>query len=82
MSRAQVLELYRNSLRAARSLTNYNFRSYALRRLREEYRAAKHLSSAEAGRQYTWGVEQFQVIYRQAVVSSLYPALPSAVQTH
>ncbi|CAH0481264.1 unnamed protein product [Peronospora belbahrii] len=46
MSSSSVLHLYRQMLRNAANFENYNFRSYALRRIKEDFRKNKTLETA------------------------------------
>eukprot|EP00591_Stephanopyxis_turris_P012500 CAMPEP_0195520028 /NCGR_PEP_ID=MMETSP0794_2-20130614/15962_1 /TAXON_ID=515487 /ORGANISM="Stephanopyxis turris, Strain CCMP 815" /LENGTH=64 /DNA_ID=CAMNT_0040649297 /DNA_START=72 /DNA_END=262 /DNA_ORIENTATION=+ len=42
-----TVSLYRQFLRAAKSFTDYNFQSYAIRRVREQFRDHKALVGSE-----------------------------------
>ena len=80
-SRASVLSLYRQTLRAAQQFSNYNFREYALRYAREDFRAAKPLSDADAIAQaYQRGKTQLQMLQRQSAVSAMYPQAKHAME--
>ena len=46
----QSLALYRQLLRAAGKFTNYNFRDYALRCVREDFRVGSQVADAAEGR--------------------------------
>ena len=46
-SRQATLTLYRQLLRAAKGFSNYNFRDYAVRHVRDDVRAAASLDGIE-----------------------------------
>mmetsp|Transcript_22614 Transcript_22614/g.33070 ORF Transcript_22614/g.33070 Transcript_22614/m.33070 type:complete len:81 (-) Transcript_22614:126-368(-) len=73
------LFLYRSLLRAAKNFTDYNFRSYAYRRVRTEFRENVSLAPVEAEVKYNEGLVHLGVLTRQSIVSSLYPENPSVM---
>jgi hypothetical protein len=80
-SRASVLSLYRQTLRAAKQFSNYNFREYSLRYVREDFRAAMPLSDADAiAKAYQRGKIQLQMLQRQSAVSAMYPQMKHAME--
>ncbi|KAL4088324.1 hypothetical protein PRIC1_012747 [Phytophthora ramorum] len=70
-----VLSLYREMLRHAAQFETYNFRSYALRRVKEDFRKNKSLQTGSHEQQeaLAFARQQADVLYRQVVVSKLYP---------
>ncbi|NXU46963.1 LYRM4 protein, partial [Drymodes brunneopygia] len=46
-SRAQVLRLYRALLRESQRFSGYNYRTYAIRRIREAFRENKNIEDSE-----------------------------------
>jgi len=73
-SRATTLALYRSLLRAGSGFTNYNFRMYALRSVRDRFRANVGLSDAEAITTALHdGRQQLELLKRQATISELFP---------
>ncbi|KAK2516870.1 Lyrm4 [Columba livia] len=46
-SRAQVLRLYRALLRESQRFSSYNYRTYAVRRIRDAFRENKHIKDSE-----------------------------------
>ncbi|KAE8975966.1 hypothetical protein PR002_g25443, partial [Phytophthora rubi] len=74
-STSSVLRLYREMLRNAAKFETYNFRSYATRRVKEDFRKNKTLQagSAEQEKALEFAREQAAVLYRQVAVSKLYP---------
>ncbi len=69
----QSLALYRQLLRASQRFTNYNFREYSLRRVRDDFRSSSQLAPADARRAYDYGVKELESLRRQVLVSELYP---------
>ena len=69
----QSLALYRQLLRASQRFTNYNFREYSLRRVRDDFRSSRQLAPADARRAYDYGVKELESLRRQVLVSELYP---------
>ena len=72
-SRPGVLRLYKSLLRAAREFENYNFRDYAARYVRDDFRAHRDADAAAAAELYAKGLEQRDQLKRMATVSSLFP---------
>ena len=73
-SKATTLTLYRSLLRASGGFTNYNFRDYALRSVRERFRANVALSEPEAVSAAVHEARyQLDLVKRQTVVSQLFP---------
>ena len=80
-SRAPVLALYRSLLRASSGFTNYNFRAYALRSVRDRFRANVGLSDAEAvAAALHDGRQQLELVKRQTVISQLFPQEAHAME--
>ncbi|XP_058687247.1 LYR motif-containing protein 4 isoform X1 [Poecile atricapillus] len=46
-SRAQVLRLYRALLRESQRFSGYNYRTYAIRRIRDAFRENKNIADSE-----------------------------------
>ena len=74
VSASANLSLYRQLLRAARSFTNYNFRDYATRYVRDDFRSGSRLTDPEEVAQaFKRGKLELRSLQRQATVSALYP---------
>jgi hypothetical protein len=74
VSRSATIGLYRDLLRAARGFNNYNFREYALRRVREDVREGSTLSGDDALRlAYERGRQQLAMLRRQSAISAMFP---------
>ena len=72
-SRTQVLSLYRDFLRYGNKLSSYNFRSYAIRRSKDAFRA--HVNENDATKIDTLinkAKQDLEVVKRQAIISNLY----------
>ena len=74
VSRSATIGLYRDLLRAARGFNNYNFREYALRRVREDVREGSTLSGDDALQlAYERGRQQLAMLRRQSAISAMFP---------
>eukprot|EP00967_Tisochrysis_lutea_P080031 scaffold109702_cov31-Tisochrysis_lutea.AAC.2 len=69
----EAIVLYRQLMRAAKGFSNYNFREYALRHVRDDFRQAAALRGEEAERAMAKGREELVSLRRMAAVSQLYP---------
>uniref|UniRef100_K3WW88 Complex 1 LYR protein domain-containing protein n=1 Tax=Globisporangium ultimum (strain ATCC 200006 / CBS 805.95 / DAOM BR144) TaxID=431595 RepID=K3WW88_GLOUD len=74
-SKQQVLRLYKEMLRNASKFESYNYRKYAERRVKEDFHKNKQLAagSAEQESALAFAREQANVLYRQVVISKMYP---------
>ncbi|KAM4685116.1 LYR motif-containing protein 4 isoform 1-T1 [Amazona ochrocephala] len=76
-SRAQVLRLYRALLRESQRFSSYNYRTYAIRRIRDAFRENKNIKDAEKIEELVNKAKaNLEVIHRQvfcwrAVISSI-----------
>ena len=71
--------LFRTMLREAAQVDQYNFRNYAIRRVREDFRRNAALSSSEATTALQEGRDALEVLRRQRIVGQLYPAAQSVM---
>lgn len=72
-TRRHILALYKSLLRESEKFANYNFRSYALRRIRDGFRDSKGETDQKlAKKQFDLGAESLEIIRRQIVVGNLY----------
>ncbi|KAM6088660.1 LYR motif-containing protein 4 isoform 2-T2 [Chlamydotis macqueenii] len=66
-SRAQVLRLYRALLRESQRFGGYNYRMYAIRRIRDAFRENKNIKDAEKIEELVNKAKaNLEVIHRQA----------------
>ena len=73
-TRSAALSLYRSLLRAGGGFSNYNFRDYALRSVRDKFRENVGLTDAEAiTAAMHEGRQQLELVKRQTMVSRLFP---------
>lgn len=88
VGRSASLSLYRSLLREAKRVDNYNFRLYAIRRIKVGYRssniikkdAANDADAAAELAAYREGIEQLNVLKRQSIVGNLYPSARSVME--
>ncbi|XP_075222691.1 LYR motif-containing protein bcn92 isoform X2 [Lycorma delicatula] len=73
ITRSNVLKLYKDLLREASKFPIYNYRMYALRRIRDSFKTNSTLSESEMiTKHYHEGLQMLQTIKRQVIVSTLY----------
>ena len=83
MTSHAVLSLYRQFLRHAARITNYNFKAHAKRRIAFEFRSNTHLAEQDMQSHMVYAKEQLALLKRQSVLSTLYPEGESIMQqTH
>ncbi|RHZ67018.1 hypothetical protein Glove_303g152 [Diversispora epigaea] len=72
-SRAYILNLYHSLLRASRSFSNYNFRDYAYRRIRDSFHQHKNETGPTKIIELVKNAEkELEVIKRQGYLNNLY----------
>lgn len=72
-SRAQVLDLYRAMLRESKRFSSYNYRTYAVRRIRDAFRENKNVKDpAEIQTLVNKARRDLGIICRQVHLSQLY----------
>ncbi|CAK1549067.1 unnamed protein product [Leptosia nina] len=73
VSKIQILALYKSLMRESQNFPNYNFRSYALRRVRDAFRESKFLTDAKAiNKQIEFAKENLQMIKRQTIIGNMF----------
>ncbi|GKZ00829.1 LYR motif-containing protein 4 [Mayamaea pseudoterrestris] len=75
------LPLYRALMRQAKTVNDYNFRMYAIRRVKAGFVKNRTLKSDEATAALHDGRLQLDVLRRQAVLGSLYPSAKSVMES-
>ncbi|KAH0951047.1 hypothetical protein HN011_011061 [Eciton burchellii] len=82
LSRDVILSLYRSLIRESKKWNLYNYRMYALRKVRYEFKENKGLYDKEKVKQcYEKGEEALALIKRQVIMSSLYSTRPLIIET-
>lgn len=71
-SATAVCGLFRSILKNSNQLTNYNFREHAKRRTIAEFRRNKGISPDLALQKFNYGLQQLEMVKRQALLSQLY----------
>ncbi|CAL1677874.1 unnamed protein product [Lasius platythorax] len=80
-SRSAILNLYRNLIGESKKWSSYNYRMYALRKIRYEFKESKTLTDEEKIRQcYAKGQETLAMIKRQVVLGDLYSTRPLVIE--
>jgi len=72
-SKIQSIHLFRNLLRNAKKIDDYNFKSYAVRKVCLEFHRNKELKGEELEKKFAWGQDQLQMVRRISSISQLYP---------
>ena len=72
---AEARSLFRSLLRAARAWPEVNMRSYATRRIREDFRKHAAAPAADVPGLMRHGEEQLAVVTRQATIAGMYDGM-------
>ncbi|XP_059058934.1 LYR motif-containing protein 4B [Achroia grisella] len=73
VTKLQILSLYKTLMRESQKFPNYNFRSYALRRVRDAFKDAKNISDPKlVNKEFVYAKESLDVIKRQVIVGNMY----------
>ncbi|XP_078395702.1 LYR motif-containing protein 4-like [Cetorhinus maximus] len=71
----QVLSLYRVMLKESKKFSSYNYRTFALRRIKDTFRENKNVTNPEVIQELIEKAKaNIEVIRRQVLVSHLYTA--------
>mmetsp|Transcript_15037 Transcript_15037/g.38244 ORF Transcript_15037/g.38244 Transcript_15037/m.38244 type:complete len:92 (-) Transcript_15037:463-738(-) len=83
-ARKEVISLYRELLRHSNRFSNYNFKEYALRRTREDFRANRNVTDgARVAELLAKGKGDLEVVRRQAALSSMFkPDMEYVINVH
>ncbi|KAM5322834.1 LYR motif-containing protein 4 [Glossophaga mutica] len=72
-SRAQVLDLYRAMLRESKHFSAYNYRTYAIRRIRDAFRENKNVKDpVEIQTLVNKARRDLEMIHRQVHIGQMY----------
>ncbi|KAG7213786.1 hypothetical protein KM043_003006 [Ampulex compressa] len=81
VNREAILSLYRNLIRESKKWSSYNFRTYALRKIRHEFQENKQLwEEATIKENYRKGQEALSMIKRQVTIGNLYGTRPLVIE--
>lgn len=73
MSPNQAIQLYRSLIRESKKFPSYNFRNYALRRIRNAFRENRAIvDTQEIQNKLKEGYTSLEVIRRQVIIGQLY----------
>ncbi|XP_064402243.1 LYR motif-containing protein 4B-like [Halichondria panicea] len=71
----QVLTLYRKLLRQSSQFSSFNYRKYALRRVKDYFRETRSFTDSVAiEREYSYGLESLNMLKRQTAIGNMYSA--------
>ncbi|KAM3929463.1 LYR motif-containing protein 4 isoform 1-T2 [Leptodactylus fuscus] len=72
-SRAQVLNLYKVLLRESQKFNSYNYRTYAIRRVRDAFKEKKNVDDFHEIQSLIYRAkENLQMVQRQVTIGQLY----------
>ncbi|KAM8810776.1 LYR motif-containing protein 4 [Eudromia elegans] len=81
-SRAQVLRLYRALLRESQRFSAYNYRMYAIRRIRDAFRENKNIKDTEKIEELVDKAKaNLEIIHRQVTIGQLYSAQKLVIES-
>ncbi|XP_060776701.1 LYR motif-containing protein 4 [Neoarius graeffei] len=81
-SRTQVLALYRMLLRESSKFPSYNYRTYALRRVRDAFRENQNVEDPKVLEQLlNKAHDSLAIIKRQVTIGKMYEAQPTVVES-
>jgi len=80
MAPKNPLLLYRTMLRTTKLFADYNFRSYAQRRVRVGFETARNYTGVERDNALMEGNRHLELLKRQGTISSLYPSEMSVME--
>eukprot|EP00283_Hemiselmis_rufescens_P010792 CAMPEP_0173436130 /NCGR_PEP_ID=MMETSP1357-20121228/15776_1 /TAXON_ID=77926 /ORGANISM="Hemiselmis rufescens, Strain PCC563" /LENGTH=91 /DNA_ID=CAMNT_0014401185 /DNA_START=106 /DNA_END=381 /DNA_ORIENTATION=- len=80
----EVISLYRELLRHGNRFSNYNFKEYALRRTRDDFRANMSVTDgARVAELLSKGKADLEVVKRQAALSRMFkPDMEYVINVH
>mmetsp|Transcript_22807 Transcript_22807/g.54031 ORF Transcript_22807/g.54031 Transcript_22807/m.54031 type:complete len:86 (+) Transcript_22807:140-397(+) len=76
-----TISLFRRMMREARHFNDYNFRAYAIRRVRGGFEKNRMLEGDAAQAALQEGHNQLSALTRQSIISRLYPSAQSVMET-
>uniref|UniRef100_A0A8C4H9B7 LYR motif containing 4 n=1 Tax=Dicentrarchus labrax TaxID=13489 RepID=A0A8C4H9B7_DICLA len=80
-ARAQVISLYRSMLSASKKFPSYNYRTYALRRVRDAFRANRNIEDPKTvARLMTEGQQTLALIQRQVTIGKMFESQKIVVE--
>ncbi|XP_041669720.1 LYR motif-containing protein 4 [Cheilinus undulatus] len=80
-TRAQVISLYRMMLTESKKFPSYNYRTYALRRVRDAFRANRTIQDPETvQRLMLEGQQTLQLIQRQVAIGKMFETQKTVVE--
>ncbi|XP_060920991.1 LYR motif-containing protein 4 [Labrus mixtus] len=80
-TRAQVISLYRMMLSESKKFPSYNYRTYALRRVRDAFRANREIQDPKTvERLVLEGRQTLGLIQRQVVIGKMFETQKTVVE--
>ncbi len=77
----RLASLYKQMLRASNNFTDYNFRTYFVRRVKEEFKKSESLSTTEEKEKFiTESEKTLGMLERQSAISQAYKGLKLPIE--
>ncbi|KAL5966325.1 LYR motif-containing protein 4 [Taenia solium] len=77
----RIVHLFKEMLRASNNFTDYNFRAYFTRRIREEFRKHRNVKSPEEQDKFIAEAEKtLGILQRQSALSNFYRGLKLPIE--
>jgi len=80
MTNSSAKALFRALLKESYRVSDYNFRMYAIRRVKAGFLTSRDLSGAEAALAVQEGQKQWDMLRRQRTIGDLYPSSTSVME--
>ncbi|CAH0552231.1 unnamed protein product [Brassicogethes aeneus] len=81
-SKVQVINLYRSLIRESKKIPAYNFRNYAVRKIRDTFKENKGLTDPNRiSQQIAEAQKNLEVIKRQALIGQMYSTDKLVIET-
>ncbi|XP_013186412.2 LYR motif-containing protein 4 [Amyelois transitella] len=72
-SKTQILSLYKALMRESQKFPNYNFRSYALRRVRDAFKENQSVTDTKTiTKQIEFAKDNLSMLKRQVIIGNMY----------
>ncbi|XP_026465475.1 LYR motif-containing protein 4-like [Ctenocephalides felis] len=81
MSKMEILKLYKMILRESQKISAYNYRMYAIRRVRDAFRENKNLTDKKSiDLQLQFGAKNLEIIKRQALIGNMFDSTKLVIE--
>mmetsp|Transcript_16733 Transcript_16733/g.31703 ORF Transcript_16733/g.31703 Transcript_16733/m.31703 type:complete len:90 (-) Transcript_16733:156-425(-) len=81
MNSSSSISLFRSLMRETHKMNDYNFRSYARRRVKHGFLKNRNLQGEELAAAMLEGEQQLSLLKRQVIIGNLYPSGASVMDS-